>query len=1135
MVTGFVLARVRAHRLLLAAALIAVVLTTTVLSTLAAFSGTIGDAALRHTLQTRDTAATALVVKAPIAPDARTAADDAVRKGARETFDGLPTTVATLVRSGPYALPRSLQAPAERAGNPDLTQLAALDPARVTFTEGRAPRAVDGRTVEVALPEAAARELKVRPGRELTLTDRLSGPKVRVEVTGVYRPKSADDPYWHLDDLRGRGVQKVAFTTYGPLFADPSVLKGERVSEGQTAWLASPDFAAMSTGRIDGLREAAREGVRELRKDPALGGSTAVTTALPTVLDRVERSLLVSRSTLLIVALQLVLLAGYALLLVARLLSAERAGETGLLRARGGSRARIAGLAAAEALLLAVPAALCAPLLAGPLTRLLAGQGALSRIGLRLDTGPDALVWLVAAGVALGCALAVTLPALTSADGPERGRARALPAPLRAGADVGLLVIAGVAYWQLDRQTSGSGALAGDRGGGLGIDPLLVMAPALALLAGTVLTLRLMPPVAKLAERRAAGGRGLAAALAGWQFSRRPLRGAGPVLLLVLAVAMGMLAIGQGASWNRSQDDQADFRAGAEVRVASAGSGELGQAGVYAATPGVREAAPGSRTSILLSGDRQATVLALDTEHAADAMLLRSDLADRPADKLVGDLGTARESDRTAGTPVPKGTKRLDLTLRLDSAERSTGKRPPFTAPVEAPDVTVTVEDRYGTPYRFPVGEVPTDGKAHRLTLDLVRAAGGSAGRIAEPLALTGLELTLVQPVGISEDHTLTLEGLRATDASGTGRAVPLSTAWRASHQIGGSDVSSRADARPTAPKVGRSTATALSVSYGTGFMPGEYGMYTAPTTLTVQVAVDRARPAEVTAVATDTFLSVTGSRIGQSVDVSFGGTNVPVKLVDRVRALPTTAVEDLMQAPAATDGADGSDGSDGSAPAAGPAAMDGGALLVDLRAVNLALTARHSLGITPTEWWLTPESGRTAEVAAAVRARPDIDPSSVLVRDEIANGLRDDPLGAGPESALAAAAVAAAALAAVGFAVSTAGSLRERAAEFTVLRALGTPRRRLARLVAAEQGILITLALLVGVALGAVLTRAVVPLVVLTARATQPIPTVSVALPPERVALLLALVAFAPLLVTAALPLRRTADMAASLRQGGE
>lgn len=60
---------------------------------------------------------------------------------------------------------------------------------------------------------------------------------------------------------------------------------------------------------------------------------------------------------------------------MARLLAAERTGETQLLRARGASRATLAGLAAREALLLAGPALLIAPLLAGPLVRLLAGQG----------------------------------------------------------------------------------------------------------------------------------------------------------------------------------------------------------------------------------------------------------------------------------------------------------------------------------------------------------------------------------------------------------------------------------------------------------------------------------------------------------------------------------------------------------------------------------------------------------------------------------------------------------------------------------------------------------------------------------------------------------------------------------------
>ncbi|MEU3505700.1 FtsX-like permease family protein, partial [Streptomyces hundungensis] len=410
---GFVFLRVRAHRLLLLAALLAVLLTTSVLAALAAFSGSVSDAALRHTLATRSAAPAALVVKAGVKPDQRAAAAEAIRTGARATFDQLPVTTQELTQSGPYALPRSLQSPDARGGDPDLTLFAAMDRSRIRLTSGSwpaAPATTAGAEIQVALPESAAGRLHLATGATLALADRLGGPGVTVKITGIYRAADVSDPYWRLDELGGRGMHKLAFTTYGPLLADPSVLAG-RVSPGQSAWLARADFSGIGVARIDKLRATATEGPKSLMKQPVFGGNATATTSLPEILDRADRSLLVSRSTLLIVALQLVLLAGYALLLVARLLSSERSGETELLRARGGSRRQITWLAAAEALLLAVPAALLAPLLAGPLTRLLAGRGALARVGLHLDTSITATVWLVA--------LLVRAPPEGSAGGAE--------------------------------------------------------------------------------------------------------------------------------------------------------------------------------------------------------------------------------------------------------------------------------------------------------------------------------------------------------------------------------------------------------------------------------------------------------------------------------------------------------------------------------------------------------------------------------------------------------------------------------------------------------------------------------------------------------------------------------------------
>lgn len=748
--------RARGYRALLAAALLTVLLTTAVLAALTAYSGATGDAALRRSLAEQRTAAeTALVVKADVPAGERQAADDAVRAGARATFAGLPVRVRTLLRSGPYALPLALRPASERTGNPDLTHFAALDRTQVRTVAGRLPRTAvaDGYT-EAALPQSAAQRLGLAPGARLTVTDRLGGPAVRVLITGVYRPVDVGAPYWQLDDLGGRGVKASGFTTYGPLLTAPGVPASGRVSVGESGWLASADYSSLTTERIGALREAARTGSAELRERPALRGTTVAATSLPEVLDRVERSLLVTRSTLLIVALQLALLAACALLLVARLLSSERVAETRLLRARGATRARLAGLAALEALLISAPAVVGAPLLSGPLTRLLAGQGALGRTGVRVDVpaGGRPEVWLVAAGVAVLCALAVAVPALRASFADTVGRrAGALPAPLRAGADVGLLAVAGVALWQLGSLRSG--AVTADREGVLGVDPLLVVAPALVLLAGTVLVLRLLPLVARVAERYMVEGRGLTAAMVGWQFGRRPMRGAGPVLLLVISVALGVLAIGQSASWHRSQGDQADFRAGAAVRVLGAGSGDLGRTDVYADLPHIDAAAPAVRTTVSLSGGRTATALALNTADAAGTVLVRPDLTDRP---LLAGLAPRGEP---AGIEVPAGTVRLTLTAALHSATPGAGA-----------DVTLTVRDGHGTAYALPSGRLAADGRPHPLTPDL----GGARG----PLAVTGLELRTTQPTGRAHRQRLVLGTLTARAADGGDRQLTLPTTW---------------------------------------------------------------------------------------------------------------------------------------------------------------------------------------------------------------------------------------------------------------------------------------------------------------------------------------------------------------------
>ncbi|MFJ6944499.1 FtsX-like permease family protein, partial [Streptomyces wuyuanensis] len=668
----------------------------------------------------------------------------------------------------------------------------------------------------------------------------------------------------------------------------------------------------------------------------------------------------------------------------------------------------------------------------------------------------------------------------------------------------------------------GAGALSGDSEGKLGVDPLLVVAPALALLAGTVLTLRLLPPAARLAERRAARGRGLTVPLAGWQLSRRPMRGAGPVLLLVLAVATGMLAIGQSASWDRSQDDQADFRAGAPVRVLGSTVPQFGQGGAYDGTPGLKTAVPAARGALGLSAGRQATVLALDTGPAADGLRLRDDLADPHPRTLVGRLaadrpaagGAARASAARTGVGLPAGTERLLLDVTLRAADDG-----PYAQ--SGPTLTVTVEDRYGVPYRLQADAPRPDGRSRRTTVDFAAAAGAPTGRPAGPLVLTAVEFDETGHPDRIAPKRFTIGRLHAVGADGTVRpvAVPEGLGWKATATL----TSGQPIGGKTAPAITsvRSSASApLDLAYHSGTSAPSFG-WGDERTVTVRSAVGRTAPPMPLALATDRFLEAGGAETGDVIEVPMPGGAIKVRIAGVLRGMPTTG-----------PGADPVGAAAGTA-SAGPAPADGGALLLDLRAVNRVLATRPGASLPPTEWWMFPEPGRAGQVAAALRDRAESDPGQVRVRDEIARDLHDDPLGAGSRSALLAAAFAASALAAVGFAVSAAGTVRERGREFAVLRALGAPRRMLARLLVVEQTLLIGLALAIGAAIGTALTRAVVPLVVLTGQATRPVPGVLVELPVGWAALLLAGVAAAPVLIVAVLALRR-GESPTALR-GGE
>ncbi|MFI9181871.1 FtsX-like permease family protein [Streptomyces goshikiensis] len=1061
---GFVVRRLRGRWPLAAAVLLTALITTTVLTALLAFTRTVGEAGLRQALQGPGRARSAVVVTGDRPQSARAKDDRAVRTFAADLFGDRRVGIESLARSRSYGLPGE-HAPGKDA---DLTVLAALDPGRVRLVAGRLPKpaaGADGR-IQLAVPQTTLARLGLTAGAlpaEVRLDDRFGGPPLTVLVTGVYRAAEPDAPYWRLDPLGGREMRVGAFTTYGPLLVDDSVFTSGGLPQNGRSSLLTPD--------LDGLRPAEAAAMRERATGLQAGLQTSSAlqsqTELPEFLAALESGQVVARSSLLVGALQLAVLASAALLLVAHLLTERQEFERVLLTARGASRRRLGALTATESVLLALPAAVLAPLFTPPLLGLLGRVGPLARVPLG-DTSGTWLLWPVAAGCALVCVLLTTLPSVLrgATAGALRlaGRRQALVgSAARSGADLALVALAFLAYRQLDRY-SGEGGVPAGGAGRLGVDPVLVAAPTLALCAGTLLVLRLLPFAARLGGRIAARGRGLGPALAGWQLARRPGRATGPVLLLVLAVSSGVLALGQHTAWSGSQRDQADFATAGGLRISESELAPLGRGGRYAALPGGERVLPVIRSRQDLPDGKAGQLLALDAAAVAERVPLREDLRDgRPMKELFSPLAAdTAGSPGSAGIPLPGAPRRIDLDVTVQRTGDGSGPR-----------LGLLLRDRFGLTYQMPMVRLPDSGDA-TAAFNVGALVDAPVGSAAPPLSIAGVLVShntssgnagqlAVRGISVARDGSGPAVPLRVTAPAWTLSAPARSGSGASPNGILLPDDQDRQDASGGAPPLLR-----LGYNGGAGSE--------------VAVTTGGAGAADVPGIATHAYLDAVDAKVGDVVPVTLAGTSVPVRITAAVGSLPT--VGDT-------------------------------AVAVDAATAGRLLAARGGLELPPPdEWWLPAASAHDrAPAEAAAELRAGARTQRVELREEVAAGLLDDPLSAGPQAALAALALACAVLAAIGFAASAAAAARERGREFAILLALGAPRRDLARTAAAESGVLVGLGAGVGLALGAAIVHLVVPLVVLTPAARRPVPEVLVDLPAGETLLLTAAIAAVPLL----------------------
>jgi FtsX-like permease family protein len=1024
--------RMTAHWVVLAAAVLTTLVAATMAAALTVFTGQALPLAVRHDLAAAP--GTALSTTTLVSDPSQAAKGSAaLRSQIAAAMPGLPFSFYEALWSDPLELvPGALPAPPPGAGKGSTTLLQAVSLSGITshasLVAGQWP-ATHGsgqrQAIPAALPASAAALLHVSAGDVLRLRDRITNTLVSFDITGLFVARQGSHPadsYWMLSYIPASGRSaSYGSTTYGPLVVGQAAL-GSTLPMLSATWVAQPDMTAFH-GDPNSMSASVAALADSLPNSSFLNGAQLVS-SLPSVLAETASNLAVARLMLVISALELLVLAIAALVAVARLLATQREGETALLVARGATRSQLTWLTAAEVLPTLALVSVAGAFAGIRLASVLVTSGPLGSAGIRLaglaGTWPDALGAAIAVtGMATALLLAPGLTPSPGAARTRRGRQATVAAVAQAGLDIALVVLAVLACWQLRHYSAASG------GGTVGIDPVLALAPALALAAGSVATLRLLPLAARTADWLAVRGRRLTAALASWRLSRMPVRQGGAALLLTMAVATGTLALAQHASWLKSASDQAAFTNGGDVQVDPPAPLALGAAGAVAAARGVTHA-----MAVAVSQTGSSEVVGVDAAQAAKVVLLRADESPLPPSRLFRAIAPA-EALPGAVLPAPQSGTRAG-TIRLTATLGPAAQLGPVT-------VTLTILDQTGSAYQVVAGTLVADGRPHLLVAPL----GGE--HASYPLRVTAITAAFALPQRQGPALALSLSGLSLagwTEEASSFITDDLEPGSVGQPGDGPTHFTSQAATFTFAPGWADTSQLTVSPRPPATFVSGQL------------VLLPRApQVAAIPAIATRAYMRANDLAIGSVVPV-FEGVEVPLRIVAEVTSFPTVTAS-------------------------------GGALITDLGSLQEYL-GRQSLPPLPvTQWWLaTAGGGVPPSLTAAVPAGTVITKEATL-----ATAAASDTLSAAPQQALLAMAAAAALLAITGFWVSIAADVRRRRGEAALLAALGVTRRAAASQLCLEKLLLSLPAAALGLLLGTLVAWLLVPAVTLTPAAQLPTP----------------------------------------------
>src|SRR5919202_929397 len=557
---------------------------------------------------------------------------------------------------------------------------------KIEMADGALPRPSSGSgPVEVMVQESTANKLGLQVGEQYQVQEKpgVDNPiRLPVRIAGVWRQRNSNDPYWFVRPESLADVLLLPEQSFNArlLNQSPRALY-------QAIWYLVLDGTNVRSRHVPALN--ARIDATLRTADVLLPG-TQLRISPQDALQRQYAEVQLLTLSLVVFSVPILALIAYFIIMVAGMVVQRQQNEIAVLRSRGVSRGEVLGIYLLEGVILGIVALVVGIFLAQYVAQLVGWTRSFLRWQPRVDTpvelSPEAIrdgLWVI--GLTL---LASVLPALGAAGHTiisyKQEQARSVRRPLwqRLYLDFLLLIPAYYGYQQLRQSGTisvlGQGGTAGDPVS----NPLLILTPALWLLALGLLCARLFPLLMGLIGSIVSRLPGVSGLLALRYLTRTPRAYTGPVLLLILTLSLATFTASMAKTLDSHLRDQVFYDTGADMRVVdlgqtqgSSGAGGTGGGGGASGGAGATDnsgagGAAGSGAATSQQSNTQPTYVFLPvTEYLKLPGVTDATRVTRsPADAQVGD-------NHTNGTLL--GIDRLDFSgvahWRSDYAPQSLG------------------------------------------------------------------------------------------------------------------------------------------------------------------------------------------------------------------------------------------------------------------------------------------------------------------------------------------------------------------------------------------------------------------------------------------------------------------------------